>query len=273
MIDIHSHILFGVDDGATKPRDSLALARIYEAAGYRQVVATPHAELDSLPLKNYGSWIQDGVNRLNQYLVRHHVALKVLTGMEVGLDSKLPEVVAQGEILTLADTKYLLVETPFYRLPLNWWEIVFMLASCGITVIFAHPERCAQVADNHQLLERMAQAGAKFQINWDSFSGAYGRMVADIAKFMARKGFIHCLATDSHDEKNRHAGHVRGIAVQLKGLIGTKNLKRIAVENPARVVQGETLLEMDLGEMPERVRKQSAGKKIWFLPKLVPGDR
>ena len=90
---------------------------------------------------------------------------------------------------------------------------------------------------------------------------------------MALKGFIHCLATDSHDVKNRHAGHVRAIAVQLKSLIGIENLKRIALENPARVIQGETLLEMDLGEVPKRVRKQRVGEKIRSLPKMVFGYR
>lgn len=262
MIDIHSHILFGVDDGAAGLGDSLALARIYEEAGYRQVVATPHAELDSLPVQNYGRSIRVGVDRLNQHLDKHHVAVKVLTGMEVGLDPQLPEMVAQAGILTLADTKYLLVETPFSRLPLNWWEIVFLLASGGITVIFAHPERCAQVANSLELLHRMVRAGAKFQVNWDSFSGAYGRVVANVARFMARKGFIHCLATDSHDAMNRHAGNVRAIAVQLRGLIGVKNLRRISIENPDRVVKGKALLEMDLGKMPKLVRRKEIGRRV-----------
>jgi protein-tyrosine phosphatase len=272
MIDIHSHILFGVDDGAAALGDSLALARIYEQAGYRQVVATPHAELDSLPFKNFGRSIRDAVNRLNQHLAKHHVEVKVLTGMEVGLDPKLPEMVAQGGILTLADTKYLLVETPFSQLPVKWWKIVFLLAARGITVIFAHPERCAQVAHSHELLERMVRSGVKFQVNWDSFSGAYGRGVANIARLMARKGFIHCLATDSHDAKNRHAGNVPAIAVQLEGLIGKKNLRRIAIENPNRVVHGKALLEMNLGEMPKLVRSKRIGGRTRFWPKLVIGD-
>lgn len=270
MIDIHSHILFGVDDGASGLEESLALARIYEEAGYRQVVATPHAEVDSLPVKNYGMNIRAGVNRLNLQLQKKRVPVKILPGMEVGLDPQLPEMVARGEILTLADTKYLLVETPFSRLPLNWWEIVFLLASSGITVIFAHPERCAQVADSPELLHRMFRAGAKFQVNWDSFTGAYGKGVANVARFMALKGFIHCLATDSHDATDRHAGNVRAIAVQLKGLIGVENLRRIAVENPARVLQGKTLLDMELGEMPKWGRRKGVGGRYGLVE---AGDR
>jgi protein-tyrosine phosphatase len=269
MIDIHSHLLPCVDDGATSLEDSLALARIYEDVGYRQVVATPHAEVDSLPHKNYGRTIRDGVNQLNQYLDKHDVAVKVLTGMEVGLDPQLPEMVAQGGVLTLADTKHLLVETPFSQLPLNWWEIVFSLASSGIDVIFAHPERCAQVADNPELLDRMIQAGGKFQLNWDSFSGAYGSRVSNVARFMARKGFIHFLATDSHDARGRHAGNVRAIAAQLKGLVGAENLRRIAVENPARMVQGKALLDMGPEEMPRRIPNKKVGGKMWFWPKKI----
>lgn len=269
MIDIHSHILFGVDDGASDMEGSLDLARIYEEAGYRQVVATPHAEVDSFPVENYGMSIRVGVNRLNQQLQKNCVAVTILPGMEVGLDLQLAEMVAREQILTLADSKYLLVETPFQQLPLNWWEIVFLLAARGIVVIFAHPERCAQVANKPELLNQIALAGAKFQVNWDSFSGAYGSQVAKVARFMARKGFIHCLATDSHDLKIRNAGNVREIAAELEGLIGAKNLERIAVENPKRVVQGkDLLLDMEIGEMPRSVRRKRIGEIIRFWQRL-----
>ena len=268
MIDIHSHILFGVDDGAAEPEDSLALARIYAKAGYRQVVATPHAEVDSLPSEYYSRTVRGLVSNLNHSLLEHGIELEVMPGMEVGLDPLLPEMLAKDKILTLAGTCYLLVETSLYQLPLNWWEIVFKLAASGTVVIFAHPERCAQVADEPEILDQMAQAGAKFQVNWDSFSGAYGRRVADVARSMARKGFIHCLATDSHDPNVRNAGNVIENTRRLKELIGDVNLRRIAVENPARVIQGKPLLEMDPVGMSVHVVKKKAAKKYWFWPKI-----
>ena len=254
------------------------IARVYEEAGYQQVVATPHAEVDSLPSKDYSISIRTGVHRLNSYLEKLNSVVKVLPGMEVGLDPQLPEMVTQGAILTLADTNYLLVETPFNRLPVNWWEIVFSLASGGITVVFAHPERCAQVGDSFELVQRMFMSGAKFQVNWDSFAGAYGRGVANMARRMARKGFIHCLATDSHDIYRRHAGTVRSIAFQLKGLIGSENLRRIAVINPAKVIRGEALLEMDLEEIPLQARRTTVGEKLRSRmvvrrPRSIAGER
>ena len=140
MIDIHSHILYGVDDGAEEPSDSIDLARIYVEAGFRQVVATPHAEIDSLPSKNFARTIRGLVTQLNRALRELGLELVLLPGMEVGLDPLLPKMAKQKEILTLANSHYLLVETPFNNLPLNWWEIVFGLASRGVVVIFAHPE-------------------------------------------------------------------------------------------------------------------------------------
>jgi protein-tyrosine phosphatase len=268
MIDIHSHILFGIDDGAAGPEESLALARVYVEAGYRTVVATPHTEVDSLPSEYHARTVRDLVNTLNHSLMKQGIELVVLPGMEVGLDPLLPEMVAQEKILSLAGSRYLLVETPFGQLPLHWWEVVFKLAAKGIVVIFAHPERCAQVADDPGILERMAQAGAKFQVNWDSFSEANGRRVDGVARSMARKGYIHCLATDSHDPKVRNAGHVHEIGRRIKGLIGDDNLRRIAEENPARVVQDEPLLEMEHGGMPEFAAKKRAGRKFWFWPRF-----
>ncbi len=268
MIDIHSHILFGVDDGAAEPEESLGLARVYVESGYRTVIATPHAQVDSLPSPYFARTVCGLVNSLNHALLEKGIELTVMPGMEVGLDPLLPEIVAKGKILTLAGTRYLLVETPFEKLPLNWWEVVFKLTAGGIVVIFAHPERCAQVADEPEILDQMAQAGAKFQVNWDSFSGAYGRQVAGVARSMARKGFIHCLATDSHDPNVRNADNVSAIGRHLKELIGDENLRRIAVENPARVIQGKALLEMDHGVMPERVVEKKMGKRFWFWPRL-----
>lgn len=273
MIDIHSHILFGVDDGATEPEESLALARIYVKSGYRTVIATPHAELDSLPSEYYARTVQGLVNSLNYSLLEQGIELVVMPGMEAGLDPLLPEMVAQGKILTLAGTRYLLVETSLNQLPLNWWEVVFKLTARGIVVIFAHPERCVQVADDPEILDQIAQAGAKFQVNWDSFSGAYGRRVAKVARSMARKGFIHCLATDSHDPNVRNAGNVHKIGRQIEDLIGEVNLKRIAEENPARVIQDKHLLEMDHYQMPEHVVEKKVGRKMWFWPgfRMVKG--
>jgi protein-tyrosine phosphatase len=274
MIDIHSHILFGVDDGAVELEESLALARVYVESGYRTVIATPHVELDSLPSPYYARTVRGLVNSLNHSLLEQEVELKVMPGMEVGLDPLLPEMVAQGKILTLAGSQYLLVETSFEQLPLNWWEVVFKLAARGIVVIFAHPERCAQVAEDPEILDQMAQTGAKFQVNWDSFSGACGRRVARVARSMAHKGFIHCLATDSHDPDVRNAGNVHEIGRQIQDLIGDVNLRRIAEENPARVIQNQHLLEMDQSEMPEHVVEKGAGRKMWFWNglRMVSGE-
>lgn len=265
MIDIHSHILYGVDDGAQEHSDSVDLARIYVEAGYQLVVATPHAEIDSLPSKDFAGNIRGLVVHLNQALRELGVELVLFPGMEVGLDPLLPEMVKRKEILTLADSHYLMVETSFTNLPLNWWEVVFELAARGVVAIFAHPERCVQVAEKPEILDQMNHAGVKFQVNWDSFTGAYGRQVAQVARYMARNGYIHCLATDSHNRNDRHPGSVREIESQLKDLIGEENLKRIAVENPARVVEDKPLLDMDQDKMPKSFRHMTTGWKRRFF--------
>jgi hypothetical protein len=91
---------------------------------------------------------------------------------------------------------------------------------------------------------------------------------------MANKGLIHCLATDSHDPDVRNAGNVRKIGRQIKNLIGDVNLRRIAEENPARVIQNQHLLEMDHNKMPEHVVEKGAGRKMRFWPmfRMVGGE-
>ena len=259
MIDLHSHILPGLDDGAADLEESLRLARGYAAAGFTVVVATPHARSGECSA-GFARTVMDGVDRLNRELERQAVDIRVLPGMEVEIDARLPAHIADGTVIPLAGKNHLLVETPFLRMPLAWHNMVFDLAAVGITVVFAHPERCAQLAETPQLIEEMAAGGACLQVNWDSFTGAHGRQARHTARRMARQGLIHCLATDSHDSLHRHPGGVAAIKDQVADLVGLENLERISRHNPLQVINGLPMQALDTTTIPLRVRK----KRSWW---------
>ena len=259
MIDLHSHILPGLDDGAVDLEESLRLARGYAAAGFTVVVATPHARSGECSA-GFARTVMDGVDRLNRELERQAVDIRVLPGMEVEIDARLPAHIADGTVIPLAGKNHLLVETPFMRMPLSWHNMVFDLAAVGITVVFAHPERCAQLAETPQLIEEMAAGGACLQVNWDSFTGAHGRQARHTARRMARQGLIHCLATDSHDSLHRHPGGVAAIKDQVADLVGLENLERISRHNPRQVINGLPMQALDTTTIPLRVRK----KRSWW---------
>jgi protein-tyrosine phosphatase len=263
MIDLHSHILPSIDDGAADMAASLELARLYVAAGFKMVVATPHARSGECSAR-YARAIVEAVDGLNREFYRHEIDLRVLPGMEVELDARLPAQVAAGALIPLAGKRHLLVETPFMRLPLSWQNMVFDLAAMDITVVFAHPERCAQLAESPGLIDEMAASGACLQVNWDSFAGAHGRTARHVARHMARHGLIHCLATDSHDPLHRHPGMVPGLKAEVAGRVGPENLALMCRDNPLQVVNGRPMQAMDTDTIPLRARRKRPWWRRWL---------
>jgi len=243
MIDLHSHVLPGIDDGPATARESLEMGRIYKQAGYSRVVATPHWILGTgwTPTP---SEIANQVDTLNQRLKQDKISLEVLPGMEVALDPELPAALDEGKLQPLGETSCLLLETPYQMLPLGWQRIFFAIKSRGYAVLLAHPERCAQLAENPYMIDAFLELDIYMQVNWDSFLGYQGRDSAKLARYMAAKGFIHCLATDSHDPHNRSPDSVKRAAVELERLIGSENLRILAKENPSRVLKNEALVPM-----------------------------
>jgi protein-tyrosine phosphatase len=190
------------------------------------------------------------VNGLNRVLREVGIPLTVLPGMEVGLDPRLPDLLRRKAVLPLNGKRVLLVETPFQQFPLMWEQILFRLSAVGAVVLLAHPERCDQIVRNIELAQELVSAGAKLQVNWDSFSGAHGQDAAATARRLARRGLVHCLATDSHNTRSRHPARFRASQGDLTQLVGPANLRRIAISNPKRVIAGEPPLDMTVDEIP-----------------------
>ena len=244
LIDLHSHILPGIDDGPESLEHSIELALAYERAGYVTVVATSHWIAGSrwVPASER---IVEGVSQLNRAIAENGLGLKVLPGMEIGLDPRIPDYLDEGVVLTLGDSKYALVETPFQKLPMGWEDIIFKITSKGYFVLLAHPERCQQLLLEPQLIEKIAHSGAYIQVNYDSFIGNSGPEATQTARRLAIQGKIHCLASDTHDIRYRHIGSVNKATVEIEKLVGPENLRLLSIENPARVLHSEKLLPMN----------------------------
>jgi protein-tyrosine phosphatase len=256
MIDLHCHILPGVDDGPKNLDESLEMVRIFLKAGYRRVVATPH----QVPGTTWMLSIEDikqKLAELNQAIKIEGLELDVLLGMEIAFDPLIPDLLEKHRLLTLGKTPYVLIETPFQQLPLGWEQVIFAILSKGYFILLAHPERCAQLAAGPQRVDRLIESGVYLQVNWDSFLGYHGRTALRMAHYLAESGYIHCLATDRHNPQERHAAHVKFAAVKIRKLIGRENLQRIASENPLRVLRNTHPLLMIKSDPKKEVKKES----------------
>lgn len=259
MIDIHCHILPGIDDGPKNMEESLGLARLFVRAGYRHVITTPHWVFGTSWVPS-GKTIREGVAELNRAIKAEGIDLTAHIGMEVALDNRIPELLESHEVIGLAGKSYVLVEAPFLRLPLGWEEVFFNILSKGYKIIVSHPERCAHLAEKNGLIDEFIKAGLYLQVNWSSFLGYYGPEADKTANYMAANGYIHCLATDSHDLRDRHPGHATKTMNLVEKLVGTNNLRLLAKENPARVLEGDPLEPMSKSKSNGKVRK----KRQWL---------
>jgi protein-tyrosine phosphatase len=240
LVDLHSHILCGVDDGARSLQESIEIAAAASAAGVRRIVATPHirtgptgAEISSLPAR---------VRELNEALSASGIPLDVETGGEVDLSRLATLDAAEIEIVGLAGTQCVLIETPYGRDPIgaSFESLVRLALSRGITPLLAHPERNPQLA-TVQLVGRLVAEGAYVQITASSLFGEFGRRAHTHALELIESGLAHVIASDAHDAGARIAA-LAELARDRASVAGAHLALRIATMidvNPAALLSGE----------------------------------
>jgi len=199
VVDIHCHILPGLDDGSPDMATSIAMARLAAAAGISTVMGTPH-------------WIEDEhetdpaqicqtVRDLQAELNSRAIPLTILPGNEALICPDLPDRVKRGDVLTLADRgTHLLLELPCEDLPTYVDDVVFRLQLMGLIPVLAHVERYAYVRSDWHVLERWVQRGCLAQVNASSLDRTRGD---DVAQDLMDRGLIACTATDAHDATHR----------------------------------------------------------------------
>lgn len=201
MIDLHCHILPGVDDGAATLADSVAMARAAVQDGVKGVVATPHGV----------QWAYAGdetetkrrVDELRAELALSGVELEIFSGLEVYLTPDTPELLERRRVLTLNDSRYLLVELPLQSVPPYAEQTLFQLQVAGIVPVIAHPERNAQIAEDPSFLARLVDRGMLAQVTAGSLTGVFGSATRAVAERMVADAVVHVIASDGHGTRGR----------------------------------------------------------------------
>jgi protein-tyrosine phosphatase len=255
MIDIHSHILPGIDDGPKTLEESFELAKLYVRAGFSGVVATPHWIGGSVWMPD-AARVSQAVADLNVALESHGIDLKLYPGMEIAMDSGIAGLFDKNMLLSIAGTSYVLVEAPFQQMPAGWEQVFFELMSSGFRVVLAHPERCAQFGQRPGMVEEMVDSGVYVQVNYDSLLGYNGGAVRESAYRLILKGHVHCLATDSHDPINRNPESAVSGRKEVEKAAGPKAAEIMTLINPKRIISG-----LDLQQVHVEVKKK---KKRWW---------
>ncbi|HSZ14925.1 MAG TPA: CpsB/CapC family capsule biosynthesis tyrosine phosphatase [Solirubrobacteraceae bacterium] len=203
MIDLHCHVLPGIDDGPETIEDSLALVRVAVAAGIETIVATPHVNART---PNDAATIARLVGELNVRLADERLALTVRPGAEIAI-TQLSEI-EPGELarLGLGGGRWLLVEPPFSQVAPGLQEMIVQLLRDGHRVVLAHPERCPALHRDRSVVGRLVDAGVLMSITAGSLVGRFGGDVRRYALELAREGLIHNVTSDAHDPVKRPPG-------------------------------------------------------------------
>ncbi|MGE4425706.1 MAG: tyrosine-protein phosphatase [Solirubrobacteraceae bacterium] len=203
MIDLHCHLLPGIDDGPADLDGTLAMARAHVDAGVGTVACTPHITWDT---RNRAADIAAAVETVQRQLDDAGIPLRLVSGGELGLTLAVEEVDDEIAALHLGGGPWALIEPPI-SVPVPGLEsMIGTIQARGHRVLIAHPERCASFHQRPELLERLVEQGAIAQATVGAVTGEFGRPVQRLVGRYVRDGLIHVMASDAHDVRRRPPG-------------------------------------------------------------------
>jgi len=236
MIDLHSHILPGVDDGASDLSVSLEMARIAVADGIQVMACTPHF----MPgmYDNTAPDIRSRVSQLQSILKSENIPLQLVVGCDGHIRPDFLVKLRSKEILTLNDSRYVLFEPPHNIAPQRLEDVMFNILVSGFVPILTHPERLKWIEQDFALIERLCKEGVWMQITAGSLTGRFGARPHYWAQKMLGQGMIHILATDAHNVKSRPP--ILSAAYQLAVTeVGLDEARNLVLGRPVMILDNE----------------------------------
>ncbi len=202
MIDIHCHILPGIDDGAKTIEDSVAMAKTAVTDGITTIIATPHHQNGRYI--NEGSSIIERVQELNDELTKQNIPLTILPGQEPRIYGELVQDYEKGHVLTLNDgKKYVLIEFSSSQVPKYAEQLLFDIQLQGLNPIIVHPERNAQIMEQPDILYNFVKKGALTQVTASSVTGHFGKKIQKFSQQLIEANLTHFIASDAHNTSGR----------------------------------------------------------------------
>lgn len=194
-VDMHSHLIPGIDDGSPTMETSIEMIREFVAMGYKKIITTPHVMSDYY--KNTPEIILGGLKQVKEELIKQNISIEIEAAAEYNLDDGLETLIDNKQILTFGDN-HVLFELPFMQEPRNFQEIVFKFQTNGYKPILAHPERYSFWHKNFEKFEELKAKGILLQLNLMSLTGHYNLDTKKIAEKMVDANLIDLVGTDCH---------------------------------------------------------------------------
>lgn len=232
IIDLHSHILPGVDDGAMSMEDAVEMASMAAQSGIRKIVATPHYQHGS---STSVEALNDAFLALSSALKYEHIDVALERSMEIMATNELPELLQNGKVWTYPNSTYFLVEFDFDEEQDYFDWLLDRCVAVGFTPVIAHPERYRAVKHCPEMAQRWQKKGYGVQINRDSLLGLFGENDFYCADLLLKKGWANCIASDAHTPRFRNP-HWGEAFMQLPKVYGFRTLAYCLETVPERIL-------------------------------------
>lgn len=198
-VDMHSHLIPGIDDGSKSMEESIDLVKRLADFGLSKIITTPH--IMSEYYRNTPEIINMGLEDLRKSVKQEGIAIEIEAAAEYYMDEIFLEKVKSGEQMLTFGDNYILVETGFINKPQMLLDIIFHLEMAGYKPILAHPERYQYLIMDKKLQEELFERKLLFQVNLLSFTGFYSKQVKDFGEMLVEKGVVALLGTDCHNAR------------------------------------------------------------------------
>ena len=203
LVDIHSHLIPAIDDGAKNMDESIGLIGRLKDLGFKKLITTPHIMSDKYP--NNSTILKTGLENLKKELQNRGIDIEMEVASEYFLDRHFLSLIKSKDVLTFGNN-YLLFELSYTNKPVFLESALFEMMSAGYTPVLAHPERYLFMHKNFNEYKWLKRKGVLFQVNLNSFSGYYSEQVQKIANRLAEEGLIDFIGSDTH--KQRQLDHL-----------------------------------------------------------------
>ena len=203
MIDIHSHLIYGVDDGSNNIDTSIDILSSLADVGITDIILTPHyiaeTKYTSSKMNNIKKY-----NELKDELKKKEIDINIYLGNEIYIDENILDNIKNNEICSLNNTEYILVELPMSGIYDDYQDLFHSLMDIGFKIVLAHPERYVSFQNDYNKIDEMVNMGVLLQCNIDSILGAYGRSAKKTVKYILKNKYISFIGTDIHSKKNNY---------------------------------------------------------------------
>ena len=237
MIDFHSHIVNGVDDGSPSLESSIRMLKEAEKVGINKIILTPHYMDDyyTVPKRE----ITRRIRTLKEQCKKENIGVELYQGNEIYISNHIAEFLNENLASSLNDSRYVLFETPLNIEPHNLIEVIYKLKEIGKVPVLAHPERYVYIQEDPNKLLELFDMGVLFQANYGSIIGMYGKNSEKTVKLLLKNNFIHFLGSDVHREGNVYP-YINQAANAIKKIIGENKFEKISIFNPLKVLNNES---------------------------------